>query len=83
MYLNDLATIPTNLAGIAAMSVPSGLAGDENGGDKNSGAGLPVGLQVMAPALGEAAMYRVAAAFEAARDAEQGGPLIQRCPEWS
>jgi aspartyl-tRNA(Asn)/glutamyl-tRNA(Gln) amidotransferase subunit A len=78
MYLNDLATIPTNLAGIAAMSVPSGLAGDENGGD-----GLPVGLQVMAPALGEAAMYRVAAAFEAARDAEQGGPLIQRCPEWS
>ena len=78
MYLNDLATIPTNLAGIAAMSVPSGLAGDENGGD-----GLPVGLQVMAPALGEAAMYRVAAAFEAARDAEQGGQLIQRCPEWS
>ncbi|HTK65912.1 MAG TPA: Asp-tRNA(Asn)/Glu-tRNA(Gln) amidotransferase subunit GatA [Pseudonocardia sp.] len=78
MYLNDLATIPTNLAGIAAMSVPSGLAGDENGGN-----GLPVGLQVMAPALGEAAMYRVAAAFEAARDAEQGGPLIQRCPEWS
>jgi aspartyl-tRNA(Asn)/glutamyl-tRNA(Gln) amidotransferase subunit A len=78
MYLNDLATIPTNLAGIAAMSVPSGLAVDEDGG-----AGLPVGLQVMAPALGEAAMYRVAAAFEAARDAEQGGPLIQRCPEWS
>jgi aspartyl-tRNA(Asn)/glutamyl-tRNA(Gln) amidotransferase subunit A len=37
----------------------------------------------MAPALGEAAMYRVAAAFEAARDAEQGGPLIRRCPEWS
>jgi aspartyl-tRNA(Asn)/glutamyl-tRNA(Gln) amidotransferase subunit A len=78
MYLNDLATIPTNLAGIAAMSVPSGLVGDEDGG-----VGLPVGLQVMAPALGEAAMYRVAAAFEAARDAEQGGPLIQRCPEWS
>jgi len=73
MYLNDLATIPTNLAGIAAMSVPSGLAED----------GLPVGLQIMAPALGEAGMYRVAAAFEAARDAEQGGPLIQRCPEWS
>jgi aspartyl-tRNA(Asn)/glutamyl-tRNA(Gln) amidotransferase subunit A len=72
MYLNDLATIPTNLAGTAAMSVPSGLS-----------EGLPVGLQLMAPALGEAGMYRVAAAFEAARDAEQGGPLIQRVPEWS
>jgi aspartyl-tRNA(Asn)/glutamyl-tRNA(Gln) amidotransferase subunit A len=71
MYLNDLATIPTNLAGTAAMSVPSGLAED----------GLPVGLQVMAPALGEAVMYRVAAAFEAARDAEDGGPLIHRVPE--
>ena len=45
MYLNDLATIPTNLAGIAAMSVPCGLAADD---------GLPVGLQIMAPALGEA-----------------------------
>jgi aspartyl-tRNA(Asn)/glutamyl-tRNA(Gln) amidotransferase subunit A len=71
MYLNDLATIPTNLAGTAALSVPSGLAED----------GLPVGLQVMAPALGEAVMYRVAAAFEAARDAEDGGALIHRVPE--
>ncbi|MBC8092958.1 MAG: Asp-tRNA(Asn)/Glu-tRNA(Gln) amidotransferase subunit GatA, partial [Pseudonocardia sp.] len=57
MYLNDLATIPTNLAGTAAMSVPSGLAD-----------GLPVGLQIMAPALGEAVMYRVAAAYEATRE---------------
>jgi aspartyl-tRNA(Asn)/glutamyl-tRNA(Gln) amidotransferase subunit A len=56
MYLNDLATIPTNLAGTAALSVPSGL--DE---------GLPVGLQIMAPALGEAVMYRVAASYEASR----------------
>ncbi|MHA6784875.1 Asp-tRNA(Asn)/Glu-tRNA(Gln) amidotransferase subunit GatA [Pseudonocardia saturnea] len=58
MYLNDLATIPTNLAGTAAMSVPSGLAD-----------GLPVGLQIMAPALGEAVMYRVAAAYEAGLEA--------------
>jgi aspartyl-tRNA(Asn)/glutamyl-tRNA(Gln) amidotransferase subunit A len=57
MYLNDLATIPTNLAGTAALSVPSGLADDS----------LPVGLQIMAPALGEAVMYRVAAAYEASR----------------
>ncbi|HET6260544.1 Asp-tRNA(Asn)/Glu-tRNA(Gln) amidotransferase subunit GatA [Pseudonocardia sp.] len=69
MYLNDLATIPTNLAGTAALSVPSGLAD-----------GLPVGLQVMAPALGEAVMYRVGAAYEAARNAEDGGPLIHRAP---
>jgi aspartyl-tRNA(Asn)/glutamyl-tRNA(Gln) amidotransferase subunit A len=69
MYLNDLATIPTNLAGTAGMSVPAGLAD-----------GLPVGLQVMAPALGEAVMYRVAAAFEAARDADDAGALIHRIP---
>ncbi|MEU7817564.1 Asp-tRNA(Asn)/Glu-tRNA(Gln) amidotransferase subunit GatA [Pseudonocardia sp. NPDC049154] len=72
MYLNDLATIPTNLAGVAGMSVPSGLAEED---------GLPVGLQIMAPALGEAVMYRVGAAFEAARDADEGGPLIARVPE--
>ena len=69
MYLNDLATIPTNLAGTAGMSVPCGLAD-----------GLPVGLQVMAPALGEAVMYRVAAAYEAARDADDAGALIRSIP---
>ncbi|HEY0814512.1 MAG TPA: Asp-tRNA(Asn)/Glu-tRNA(Gln) amidotransferase subunit GatA [Pseudonocardia sp.] len=62
MYLNDLATIPTNLAGTAALSVPSGLAASDD-----SPNGLPVGLQIMAPALGEAVMYRVAAAYEASR----------------
>ena len=71
MYLNDLATIPTNLAGIAAMSVPCGLAEED---------GLPAGLQIMAPALGEAQMYRVGAAYEAARDADDDVPLIQRVP---
>ena len=69
MYLNDIASIPTNLAGTAAMSVPAGLAD-----------GLPVGLQIMAPALGEAVMYRVGAAYEAARNAEDGGPLLDRIP---
>jgi aspartyl-tRNA(Asn)/glutamyl-tRNA(Gln) amidotransferase subunit A len=71
MYLNDLATIPTNLAGVAGMSVPCGLAEED---------GLPVGLQIMAPALGEAVMYRVGAAYEAARDADDEVPLIQRVP---
>jgi len=56
------------------MSLPCGLAGED---------GLPMGLQVMAPTLGEAAMYRVAAAYEAARDAEDGGALIHRVPEVS
>ncbi|HEY8372801.1 MAG TPA: Asp-tRNA(Asn)/Glu-tRNA(Gln) amidotransferase subunit GatA [Pseudonocardiaceae bacterium] len=72
MYLSDLCTIPANLAGNAAMSVPCGLSEDD---------GLPVGLQIMAPAMEDHRMYRVAAAYEAARDAAQGGPLIHRVPE--
>ncbi|WHU48818.1 Asp-tRNA(Asn)/Glu-tRNA(Gln) amidotransferase subunit GatA [Gordonia sp. L191] len=58
MYLFDLATLPVNLAGVAAMSVPSGVSGDD---------GLPVGLQIMAPALADDRLYRVGAAYEAAR----------------
>ncbi|MEI7886817.1 MAG: Asp-tRNA(Asn)/Glu-tRNA(Gln) amidotransferase subunit GatA [Actinomycetes bacterium] len=54
MYLNDVCTIATNLAGHPAMSVPYGLGDD----------GMPVGAQVLAPALGEVAMFRVAAALE-------------------
>jgi aspartyl-tRNA(Asn)/glutamyl-tRNA(Gln) amidotransferase subunit A len=72
MYKADLCTIPSNLAGNAAMSVPSGLSSDD---------GLPVGLQIMAPALQDHRMYRVAAAYEVARDAAQGGPVIQRVPQ--
>jgi aspartyl-tRNA(Asn)/glutamyl-tRNA(Gln) amidotransferase subunit A len=59
MYLNDVCTIPSNLAGHPAMSVPFGTGDD----------GLPVGVQVMAPALGEATMFRVAAAIESAAPA--------------
>jgi aspartyl-tRNA(Asn)/glutamyl-tRNA(Gln) amidotransferase subunit A len=72
MYLADLCTIPASLAGVPAMSVPSGLAPDDN---------LPVGLQIMAPALQDHRMYRVAAAYEVARDAADGGPQIHRIPE--
>jgi aspartyl-tRNA(Asn)/glutamyl-tRNA(Gln) amidotransferase subunit A len=72
MYRADLCTIPANLAGTPAMSVPCGLSDED---------GLPVGLQVMAPALQEQRMYRVAAAFEAARDAADNGPLINRVPQ--
>ena len=72
MYLSDLCTIPSNLAGNAALSVPAGLADDD---------GLPVGLQVMAPALADDRAYRVAAAYEAARDATDGDPLWSRVPD--
>ena len=56
MYLNDVCTIPSNLSGQPAVSVPFGT-GDE---------GLPVGVQVLAPTLGEPTMFRAAAALEAA-----------------
>ncbi len=56
MYLSDICTIPTNLAGAAAMSVPFG-SGDD---------GLPIGVQVLAPALGEVPMFRTAAVLEEA-----------------
>jgi aspartyl-tRNA(Asn)/glutamyl-tRNA(Gln) amidotransferase subunit A len=72
MYLADLCTIPANLAGTPAISVPAGLADED---------GLPAGLQIMAPALQEQRMYKVAAAYEAARDAASGGTLISRVPE--
>ncbi|MEO9327376.1 Asp-tRNA(Asn)/Glu-tRNA(Gln) amidotransferase subunit GatA [Gordonia aurantiaca] len=62
MYLFDLCTLPVNLAGIGSMSVPSGLSKDD---------GMPVGLQIMAPALADDRLYRVGAAYEAAR-----GPIV-------
>ncbi|MDV6013518.1 Asp-tRNA(Asn)/Glu-tRNA(Gln) amidotransferase subunit GatA [Haloechinothrix sp. LS1_15] len=72
MYRADLCTIPANLAGIPAMSVPSGLSDDD---------GLPVGLQIMAPALAEDSMYRVAAAYERARDEAAGSALTEHLPQ--
>src|ERR1700691_1717158 len=67
MYLADLCTIPSDLAGNAAISVPCGLAPED---------GLPVGLQVMAPALADDRLYRVAAAAEAAFTGRWGQPLL-------
>ncbi len=55
MYVNDLCTLPASLAGTPAISVPCGLADD-----------LPVGLQIMAPALADERCFRVGAAFESA-----------------
>jgi aspartyl-tRNA(Asn)/glutamyl-tRNA(Gln) amidotransferase subunit A len=56
MYLSDVCTVPTSLAGHPAASVPFGADGD----------GLPIGVQVLAPALGEQVMFRVARAIEVA-----------------
>jgi aspartyl-tRNA(Asn)/glutamyl-tRNA(Gln) amidotransferase subunit A len=65
MYLNDVCTIPSNLAGHPAMSVPFGTGDDD----------LPLGVQVLAPALGEPVMFQVAAALEAAAPAAPVAPM--------
>ncbi len=72
MYMNDLCTIPSNLAGNASASFPVGLAPED---------GLPVGLQVMAPPLADDRLYRVGAALERALVERWGGPLLARIPE--
>jgi aspartyl-tRNA(Asn)/glutamyl-tRNA(Gln) amidotransferase subunit A len=71
MYLNDIATIPANLAGVPGISVPAGLASED---------GLPVGLQLLAPALADDRLYRVGAALEALLEKQWGGPLIAQAP---
>lgn len=71
MYMGDLCTIPSNLAGLAAGSFPCGLDPHD---------GLPVGFQVMAPVLGDDRVYRVGAALERQFDAQWGGPLLSRAP---
>ncbi|UJP41363.1 Asp-tRNA(Asn)/Glu-tRNA(Gln) amidotransferase subunit GatA [Cellulomonas palmilytica] len=71
MYLNDVATIPANLAGVPGLSVPAGLSDD----------GLPVGFQVLAPAKADDRLYRVGAALEALLENEWGGPLLAKAPE--
>ncbi|MFC5729646.1 MULTISPECIES: Asp-tRNA(Asn)/Glu-tRNA(Gln) amidotransferase subunit GatA [Nocardioides] len=71
MYLQDLATIPANLAGVPGISVPAGLAEED---------GLPVGFQVLAPALADDRLYRVGAAVEAALTSRWGGHLLEKAP---
>jgi aspartyl-tRNA(Asn)/glutamyl-tRNA(Gln) amidotransferase subunit A len=66
MYLNDIFTIPANLAGVPAISVPGGL----------DAAGLPIGVQLTAPALAEATLLRAAAALEAELALDLRPPLI-------
>ncbi len=72
MYLNDVTTIPVNLAGVPGISIPSGLAQED---------GLPVGIQFIAPARADERLYRVGAALEALLVDQWGGPLLDRAPE--
>ncbi len=71
MYLNDIATIPANLAGIPGMSLPSGLSDD----------GLPVGFQILAPARADDRLYRVGGVLESALVERWGGPVLAAAPE--
>jgi aspartyl-tRNA(Asn)/glutamyl-tRNA(Gln) amidotransferase subunit A len=71
MYLNDVATIPVNLAGNAAMSLPIGLAPED---------GLPVGLQIIAPPMADDRLYRVGSAVESALVDKWGHLLIEEAP---
>jgi len=71
MYLADLCTIPSNLAGNASMSLPVGLSPDD---------GLPVGLQVMAPPMADDRLYLLGGALEAALLERWGAPILDGAP---
>ncbi|MDH6237458.1 Asp-tRNA(Asn)/Glu-tRNA(Gln) amidotransferase subunit GatA [Cryobacterium sp. CG_9.6] len=71
MYLNDITTIPANLAGVPGMSLPIGLAPED---------GLPVGLQIMAPAKADARLYTVGAAIEQLLEARWGHTMLDQAP---
>ncbi|HEY0247797.1 MAG TPA: Asp-tRNA(Asn)/Glu-tRNA(Gln) amidotransferase subunit GatA [Gryllotalpicola sp.] len=71
MYLNDVTTIPANLAGIPGMAIPMGLAPED---------GLPVGLQLLAPAHEDARLYTVGAAIETLLTDAWGHSLLSQAP---
>jgi aspartyl-tRNA(Asn)/glutamyl-tRNA(Gln) amidotransferase subunit A len=71
MYLNDVTTIPANLAGIPGMAIPMGLAPED---------GLPVGLQLLAPAHEDARLYEVGAAIETLLTDSWGHSLLSQAP---
>ena len=69
MYLNDVATIPANMAGVPGISIPGGLSN-----------GLPVGIQFLAPAREDIRLYRAGAALEGMLEQKWGGPLLAQAP---
>jgi aspartyl-tRNA(Asn)/glutamyl-tRNA(Gln) amidotransferase subunit A len=68
MYLSDIFTISANLAGVPGISVPCGF----------SAGGLPIGLQLMGPPFGEAALLQAAYAFEEATEFHRRKPVLER-----
>lgn len=72
MYLQDVATIPANLAGVPGMSLPSGLADED---------GLPTGIQILAPATQDERLYGVGSALEKMLVDRWGGPLLAKAPQ--
>jgi aspartyl-tRNA(Asn)/glutamyl-tRNA(Gln) amidotransferase subunit A len=72
MYLNDIATIPANLAGTPGMSIPNGLADED---------GLPSGIQLLAPAREDKRLYSIGAALEALHEGVWGKRMIDFAPE--
>jgi len=71
MYLNDVTTIPANLAGVPGMALPMGLTPED---------GLPAGFQLMAPARQDARLYRIGATLERLLG-ERHGAILDRAPE--
>ena len=74
MYLNDVTTIPANLAGVPGMGLPIGLAPED---------GLPVGIQIMAPARADDRLYNIGATLERLLEQKWGHTLISQVPELS
>jgi aspartyl-tRNA(Asn)/glutamyl-tRNA(Gln) amidotransferase subunit A len=71
MYLSDVCTIPVNIAGVPAISLPCGFSQD----------GLPIGLQLIGPSLGEEAILRAAYAYEQATEWHERRPELQKVRE--
>ena len=72
MYLNDVTTIPANLAGVPGMGLPIGLAPED---------GLPVGIQLMAPARADARLYTLGATLERLLEQQWGHSLLSQAPQ--
>jgi aspartyl-tRNA(Asn)/glutamyl-tRNA(Gln) amidotransferase subunit A len=72
MYLNDVTTIPANLAGVPGMGLPIGLAPED---------GLPVGFQIMAPAREDARLYTLGATLERLLEDAWGHTLLSQAPK--
>ena len=82
MYLGDVYTLPANIAGLPALSVPCGFAAPDDDGDGkgngngNGGYALPVGLQLIGPPLGEATLLRIGDAYQRVTDWHRRWPAV-------